>query len=39
MNPLNEQRQNKTDAGNGSYGICCFIDAFSSPLPDQNRYA
>ena len=28
---------NKTDAGNGSYGICRVIDASRSPSPDPNR--
>jgi hypothetical protein len=27
----------KTDAGNGSYGICRVIDASRSPSPDPNR--
>ena len=30
-------RPNKTDAGNGSYGICRVIDASSSPSPDPKR--
>jgi hypothetical protein len=29
---------NKTDAGNGSYGICRVIDAFRSPSPEPKRY-
>ena len=28
---------NKTDAGNGSYGICRVIDASRSPSPDPKR--
>jgi hypothetical protein len=28
---------NKTDAGNGSYGICRVIDASRSPSPDPGR--
>jgi hypothetical protein len=28
---------NKTDAGNGSYGICRVIDASPSPSPDPSR--
>jgi hypothetical protein len=32
-------RANKTDAGNGSYGICRVIDASRSPSPDPKRYA
>ena len=28
---------NKTDAGNGSYGICRVIDASRSPSPDPDR--
>jgi hypothetical protein len=32
-----ETRPNKTDAGNGSYGICWVIDASLSPLPDPRR--
>ncbi len=28
---------NKTDAGNGSYGICRVIDASLSPSPDPSR--
>jgi hypothetical protein len=27
----------KTDAGNGSNGICHVIDAFRSPSPDPGR--
>ena len=30
-------RPNKTDAGNGSYGICRVIDASRSPSPDSSR--
>ena len=30
---------NKTDAGNGSYGICRVIDASRSPSPDPGRSA
>jgi hypothetical protein len=29
-----ENGQNKTDAGNGSYGICRVIDASCAPSPD-----
>ncbi len=29
--------QNKTDAGNGSYGICRVIDVLRSPSPDPKR--
>jgi hypothetical protein len=32
-----QQRPNKTDAGNGSYGICRVIDASRSPSPDPKR--
>jgi hypothetical protein len=28
---------NKTDAGNGSYGICRVIDPSRSPSPDPKR--
>jgi hypothetical protein len=31
------QMPNKTDAGNGSYGICRVIDASRSPSPDPKR--
>jgi len=30
-------RANKTDAGNGSYGICRVIDASPSPSPDPKQ--
>jgi len=30
-------RANKTDAGNGSYGIYCVIDTSRSPSPDPKR--
>ena len=30
---------NKTDAGNGSYGICRVIGTSRSPSPDPNRSA
>jgi hypothetical protein len=30
-------RANKTDAGNGSYGICRVIGASRSPSPDPRR--
>jgi hypothetical protein len=37
---MNEQpRQNKTDAGNGSYGICRVIDASRSQSHDPKRSA
>jgi hypothetical protein len=32
-----QPRANKTDAGNGSYGICRVIDASRSPSPDPKR--
>ena len=32
-------KPNKTDAGNGSYGICRVIDASRSPSPDPSRSA
>jgi hypothetical protein len=32
-------RPNKTDAGNGSYGICRVINASRSPSPDPKRSA
>ncbi|MDZ4403712.1 hypothetical protein [Prosthecobacter sp.] len=32
-------KPNKTDAGNGSYGICRVIDASRSPSPDPGRSA
>ena len=32
-------KANKTDAGNGSYGICRVIDASRSPSPDPGRSA
>jgi hypothetical protein len=35
--PHHRTRANKTDAGNGSYGICRVIDASRSPSPDPNR--
>jgi hypothetical protein len=31
------KKPNKTDAGNGSYGICRVIDASRSPSPDPKR--
>ncbi len=34
---LKKPKANKTDAGNGSYGICRVIDASRSPSPDPNR--
>ena len=37
--PLMTTRANKTDAGNGSYGICRVIDASRSPSPDPKRSA
>jgi hypothetical protein len=33
------KKPNKTDAGNGSYGICRVIDASRSPSPDPKRSA
>ena len=37
---INDQpRANKTDAGNGSYGICRVIDASRSPSPDPGALA
>jgi len=33
------QRANKTDAGNGSYGICRVIDASRSLAPNPKRSA
>jgi len=35
----NPTSPNKSDAGNGSYGICRVIDASRSPLPDPKRSA
>ena len=35
--PTNQQRANKTDADNGSYGICRVIGASRSPSPDPRR--
>jgi hypothetical protein len=35
----NQPSPNKTDTGNGSYGICRVIDASRSPSPDPKRYA
>ena len=41
--PMNAKRLsaansfNKTDAGNGSYGICRVIDVLRSPSPDPRR--
>ncbi len=32
-------KPNKTDAGNGFYGICGVIDASRSPSPDPRRSA
>lgn len=32
-------RANKTDADNGSKGICRVIDASRSPSPDPKRFA
>jgi hypothetical protein len=32
-----QPKPNKTDAGNGSYGICRVIDASRSPSPDPSR--
>ena len=39
MNALAETpaKPNKTDAGNGSYGICRVIDVSRSPSPDPKR--
>ena len=38
MNPFEPPpKPNKTDAGNGSNGICRVIDASSSPSPDPKR--
>jgi len=34
-----QPKPNKTDAGNGSYGICRVIDASRSPSPDPSRSA
>ncbi|MFO1484167.1 MAG: hypothetical protein U1F71_12485 [Verrucomicrobiaceae bacterium] len=34
---LTKTRVNKTDAGNGSYGICRVIAAARSPSPDPKR--
>jgi hypothetical protein len=36
---LGHPRANKTDAGNGSYGLCRVIDATRSPSPDPKRSA
>ena len=38
-NSRNPPSPNKTDAGNGSYGICRVIDASRSPSPDPKRSA
>jgi len=38
-NNHNQPKANKTDAGNGSYGICRVIDASCSPSPDPKRSA
>jgi hypothetical protein len=35
--PYTPKGANKTDAGNGSYGICRVIDASRSPSPDPRR--
>ncbi len=35
--PLELTKMNKTDAGNGSYGICRVIDESRSPSPDPKR--
>ena len=37
MKPPAETRANKTDAGNGSYGICRVIGVSRSPSPDPGR--
>jgi len=34
---MKAHKQNKTDAGNGSNGICRVIDASRSPSPDPKR--
>jgi hypothetical protein len=34
-----QPKANKTDAGNGSNGICRVIDASRSPSPDPKRWA
>jgi hypothetical protein len=36
---MSTTRPNKTDAGNGSYGICRVIEASRSPSPDPKRSA
>jgi hypothetical protein len=36
---IESKRANKTDAGNGSYGICCVIGASRSASPDSMLYA
>jgi hypothetical protein len=36
---MSHRTPNKTDAGNGSYGICRVIDASRSPSPDPSRSA
>jgi hypothetical protein len=35
--PHQNKKPNKTDAGNGSYGISRIIDASGSPSPDPGR--
>ena len=37
MTRSRQKRANKTDAGNGSYGICRVIDVSRSPSPDPKR--
>jgi hypothetical protein len=39
MNHNAPTKANKTDAGNGSDGICRVIDASRSPSPDPGRSA
>jgi hypothetical protein len=34
---IETKKPNKTDAGNGSNGICRVIDASRSPSPDPRR--
>ena len=36
---MRQSAANKTDAGNGSYGICRVIDGSRSPSPDPQRWA
>ena len=37
MTAISRKAHNKTDLGNGSYGICRIIDTSRTPSPDPKR--